>query len=77
LCWIEIFLVDRITINEIWIIDFLYIYIYIYIYYILFRGLKQVLFLELGLTKENDNFMYILLDFVCKWNMSFVKDYKK
>jgi len=33
---------------------------------LLFRGLKQVLFLELGLTKENDNFMYILLDIVCK-----------
>jgi len=42
----------------------------------LFRSLKQVLFLELVFTKETYYFMYILLDIVCKWKMYFVKDYK-
>lgn len=43
----------------------------------LFQGFVQVLLLELGLTKEYNNFMYILLDIVCKWMISYVKDYKK
>jgi len=31
-----------------------------------FRGLEQVLLIELGFTKEHNNFMYILLAIVCK-----------
>ena len=42
-----------------------------------FRGLEQVLLIELGFTKEHNNFMYILLAIVCKWKTSYAKDYKK
>ena len=32
----------------------------------LFGGFEQIFLLELGFTKEHNNFMYILLDIVCK-----------
>jgi len=44
--------------------------------HILFWGLEQILLLELKLAKEHNNFMYILLDIVCKWNISYAKDFK-